>query len=377
MASQLSFTGFAWKNLWRRRLRTMLTLGGIAMGIGAFVALVGFSRAFEHEWLRMYQGSGIDIAVVQTSFLNSSLDQSLESRIRSIPAVGQVVPMIVNMIDLTPDVNALVYGWRADSYELDSLKIASGHRFRDGQPEVLLGNLLADNLRKKAGDTLPIQGTIFTVTGIYQGASALEAGAVIMPLDQMQIIASMQGKVTAFHVRLRPAPSGEAQEEYVKRIGAQIEALMPGARAVPAAERAANNQLVGLAHSVAWGTSSIALLVGILGIANTMAMSVFERTREIGILRALGWKGRHVILLILTEATALGLAGGLLGIGVGWAGLRLLSAMPQTASIMSASVSPLHLLESLFIAVASGLVAGAYPAWRGARLSPVEALRYE
>ncbi len=54
MANQLSFTGFAWKNLWCRRLRTLLTLGGIAMAIGAFVALMGFSRAFEHEWLRMY-----------------------------------------------------------------------------------------------------------------------------------------------------------------------------------------------------------------------------------------------------------------------------------------------------------------------------------
>ncbi len=74
-----------------------------------------------------------------------------------------------------------------------------------------------------------------------------------------------------------------------------------------------------------------------------MAMSVFERTREIGILRALGWKGRHVILLILAEATALGFAGGLLGIGVGWGALRLLSTLPQTASIVSASVSPLHL----------------------------------
>ena len=152
---------------------------------------------------------------------------------------------------------------------------------------------------------------------------------------------------------------------------------MPGIRAVPAAERAANNQLVDLAHSVAWGTSAIALLIGILGIANTMAMSVFERTREIGILRALGWKGRHVILLILTEATALGFAGGLLGIGMGWGALRLLSTLPQTASIVSASVSPLHLFESLIIAIASGLLAGAYPAWRGARLSPVEALRYE
>ena len=156
-----------------------------------------------------------------------------------------------------------------------------------------------------------------------------------------------------------------------------LKPLCPVLAPYPAAERAANNQIVALAHSVAWGTSAIALLIGILGIANTMAMSVFERTREIGILRALGWKGRHVILLILAEATALGFVGGLLGIAVGWGGLRLLSALPQTASIVSASVSPFHLLESLVIAIASGLLAGAYPAWRGARLSPVEALRYE
>jgi putative ABC transport system permease protein len=152
---------------------------------------------------------------------------------------------------------------------------------------------------------------------------------------------------------------------------------VPGVHADPAADRAANNQLVVLAHSVAWGTSSIALLIGIFGIANTMAMSVFERTHEIGVLRALGWKGGHVILLILGEATALGFVGGLLGIAAGWGALRLLSALPQSASIVSASVSPVHLLESLGIAIASGIAAGAYPAWRGARLSPVEALRYE
>jgi putative ABC transport system permease protein len=117
--------------------------------------------------------------------------------------------------------------------------------------------------------------------------------------------------------------------------------------------------------------------MGILGIANTMAMSVFERTREIGILRALGWKRSSVMLLIQTEAVVLGLAGGFLGLGVGWGTLRLLAALPQTASIVSASVSPLHLLQALGIAIVSGLVAGAIPAWRGAHLSPVEALRHD
>ena len=377
MASQLSFTGFAWKNLWRRRLRTLLTLGGIAMAIGAFVGLVGFSRSFEHEWLRMYLSSGTDIAVVQQTFLNTSMDESAGVKLKALPVVAQATPMILNLMDLTPEVNALAYGWKADSYEFDSLQIVSGRRFRDGQPEVMLGDLLAGNLHKNAGDTLEIQGSPFTVAGVYHGGSALEAGAVILPIDQMQQLGSLQGKVTAFHVRLKPSPPGEAPDQYLKRAQAEIEAALPGLRAVPAAERASNNQIVLLAHAAAWGTSSIAMLIGILGIANTMAMSIFERTREIGILRALGWKGRHVILLILTEATALGFAGGLLGIAVGWGALRLLSTLPQTASIVSASVSPLHLFESLIIAIASGLLAGAYPAWRGARLSPVEALRYE
>ncbi len=377
MATQLSFTGFAWKNLRRRRLRTLLTLCGITMGIGAFVALVGFSRSFEQEWLRLYQSSGTDIAVLESSLFNSSIDESLGPKIKALPEVAAVSPLVFNLIDLTPDVNALVYGWTADSYEMDALHFTSGTRFRAGQPEVVLGDLLAQNLNKKIGDSIIILGETFTITGIFHGGTALETGAVIMPLDQMQNISSRQGKVTAFHVRLRPTPVGESYEHYVARVQAEIDALEPSIRAEPAVERASNNQIVDIAHSVAWGTSSIALLIGIVGIANTMAMSVFERTREIGILRALGWKGRHVILLILTEAAGLGMAGGLLGIVVGLGALWILSIMPETASVVSISVSPVHLVESLLIAIGSGLVAGAYPAWRGARLSPVEALRYE
>lgn len=377
MASQLSFIGFAWKNLWRRRLRTLLTLCGIAMAIGAFVGLVGFSRSFEREWLRMYLSSGTDIAVVQQTFLNTSMDESAGVKLKALPTVRQATPMILNLMDLTQDVNALAYGWKADSYEFESLQFVSGRRFRDGQPEVILGDLLAGSLNKKPGDTLEIQGSPFAVSGIYHGGSALEAGAVILPLDQMQKLGSLEGKVTAFHVRLKPAPAGESPEQYLKRAQAQIEAALPGLRAVPAAERASNNQLVLLAHAAAWGTSSIALLIGILGIANTMAMSVFERTREIGILRALGWKRGRILLLIQTEAAVLGFSGGILGIAVGWGALRLLSALPQTASIVSASFPLLLLAEALGIAVLAGLVAGAIPAWRGAHLSPVEALRHE
>lgn len=347
------------------------------MAVGAFVGLVGFSNGFENEWLRIYSSSGTDMTVIRGTFLNTSMDESAGATLKSLPLVAQAAPVIYNLMDLTPEVNALVYGWEADSYEFDSMQILSGRPFRDGHQEVMLGDLLSEELKKKAGDVLEIQGTPFTVCAIYHGGSGLQADAVIMPLDQLQELSSLQGKVSTFDLRLRPAPAGEAQEHYVKRAQEQIETALPGLRAIPAAERAHNNQFVELAHASAWGTSSIALLIGILGIANTMAMSVFERTREIGILRALGWNRWQVLILIQLEAAILGLGGGIVGVALGWFALHLLAALPQTASIVSAGIPTLLLAEAVGIAILAGLIAGALPAWRAAKLSPVEALRHD
>jgi len=374
---QLSFAGFAWRNVWRRRLRTALTLGGIGMGIGAFVALVGFSRSFEHAWLEMYENAGTDLAVVQKTFLNTSVDESAGAVLRGIPQVARAAPMIINMMAVSPEVNTLVYGWKADTFEFSALNILQGRKFQDGQQEVMLGELLAGSLNKKVGDTLDLQGSTFRVVGIFRSGSALEDGAIIMPLDQMQGLSEMQGKVTAYHVRLKAAPAGVTAEQWRQEAENAVEKDLPGLRAVPAAQRAANNQLVILAHAAAWGTSLIALLVAALGIANTMAMSVFERTKEIGVLRAMGWSRRRVMALILVEAGALGLAGGVTGLLLGWGALHVLGALPQTASIASTTLPVATLLEGLLMAVLVGVLAGSVPAWHGAQLSPVEALRHE
>ena len=374
---QLSFAGFAWRNVWRRRLRTALTLGGIGMGIGAFVALVGFSRSFEHAWLEMYENAGTDLAVVQKTFLNTSVDESAGAVLRGIPQVARAAPMIINMMAVSPEMNTLVYGWKADTFEFSALNILQGRKFQDGQQEVMLGELLAGSLNKKVGDTLDLQGSTFRVVGIFRSGSALEDGAIIMPLDQMQGLSEMQGKVTAYHVRLKAAPAGVTAEQWRQEAENAVEKDLPGLRAVPAAQRAANNQLVILAHAAAWGTSLIALLVAALGIANTMAMSVFERTKEIGVLRAMGWSRRRVMALILVEAGALGLAGGVTGLLLGWGALHVLGALPQTASIASTTLPVATLLEGLLMAVLVGVLAGSVPAWHGAQLSPVEALRHE
>jgi putative ABC transport system permease protein len=236
--------------------------------------------------------------------------------------------------------------------------------------------VLAQDLRKKVGDWLDIQGARFRVVGIYHGASALEADAVVMPLNRLQQLSSMQGEVSTVDLRLRPAPRGESEERYLKQAQSQIEAALPGVRAVPAAERASDNQFVKLAEASAWGTSSLALLIGIVGIANTMVMAVYERTREIGTLRALGWRREQILALIELEAATLGLGGGFLGLVLGWGALRLLATLPKTASLVSGSLGWPVVAEALGIAVLAGLIAGALPAWRAGRLSPVNALRH-
>jgi putative ABC transport system permease protein len=377
MATSLSLTGFVWKNLQRRRLRTLLTLCGIGMAVGAFVGLVGFSRSFEQQWLQMYSSSRTDIAVIRGTFLNTSLDESATDKLKTLPFVAQAAPAIFDEMDLSPDVNALVYGWQASGYELDALQVLSGRRFRDGQPEVMLGDLLAEDLKKKPGDTLEIQGTQFTVTCVYHGASALEADAVVMPLDQLQQLSSVQGKVSTIDVRLRPAPRGETWDHYLKRARSEIEAALPGIRALPAAERATDNQFVRLAEASAWGTSTLALLIGILGIANTMVMSVFERTQEIGTLRALGWTRWQVLALIELESAALGLCGGIFGLLLGRSALRVMASLPQTAIFVTDAVGWPLLAQAMGIALLAGLIAGALPAWRAGQLSPVDALRHD
>jgi len=252
MASQLTFAGFAWKNLWRRRLRTLLTLGGIGMAIGAFVALVGFSRSFEHEWMRLYSSSGIDIAVVDKTFLNTSVDASLEGRLHAVPVVSQASPH--GLQPHRPDAGSQRAGfWLARRLlRARCPHLYFGRRFENGKPEVLLGDALAGSMRKAVGDKIEIQGSTFTVVGIYHGGTALEAGAVIMPIDQLQQLSSLQGKVSGFHVRLRPAPPGEPEAAYLKRAQKEIEAALPGLNAQLASERASNNQFVTLAHAVAW-----------------------------------------------------------------------------------------------------------------------------
>ena len=125
---------------------------------------------------------------------------------------------------------------------------------------------------------------------------------------------------------------------------------------------------------MSWSTSLLAITVGILGVMNTMLMTVFERTHEIGILLAVGWKRSRIVSMVLCESALLGLLGGFVGVALGVLGIWLLEQTTAVRSLLEPNLSPKLMGVSIAIAVVVGVISGVYPGWRSSRLSPTLAL---
>jgi putative ABC transport system permease protein len=126
---------------------------------------------------------------------------------------------------------------------------------------------------------------------------------------------------------------------------------------------------------MSWGTSLLAVVVGVLGVMNTMLMTVFERTHEICILLALGWRRGRIIRMVLWESALIGLFGGVAGVLIGAVGVKVLGRMPAIRGLLEPDLSLNLLMVSVAIAITVGVISGLYPAWRSSRLAPSRALR--
>ena len=247
----------------------------------------------------------------------------------------------------------------------------SGRLPRDAaEPAVVLGRVAADILRKKVGDTVQIETQEFPVVGIVDSDAMVESGAIILALEQLQAATGNEGKANFVNIRLTP---GTTSEE-VQRLCARIKAVFPAGRATVASEVVSGSQGFRMARAMSWGTSLLAVIVGIFGVMNTMLMTVFERTHEIGILLALGWRRGRIVRMILWESALLGLLGGVAGVGLGALALRLLQHAPAIRGLLEPDADARLLATAVAIAVVVGVVSGLYPAWRSSRLAPSLAL---
>jgi putative ABC transport system permease protein len=382
----MRFYQFILKNVLQRKARSALTMVGVAVAVMAVVALVGIADGFESSFRELYERRGVDLIVVRagsSEHLSSSIPEQVGEQLRRLPGVRAVSPGLMDVVSF-PEANLAsvpVQGWAPDSFLFDSLKMLDGRRVDTGDDKgVMLGMILARNLGKKPGDTLEIASQLFTVVGVFESFNHLENGSAVMLLSALQTLMDRPHQVTGFQVVVENAPDKKA---LIEKVRLEIESLRSpqgrlwGIAATPTRDYVSSTSQIRMAQAMAWMTSIIALIIGAVGVLNTMIMSVFERTREIGILRAIGWRKSRVVRLVLYESLMLSVLGA--GVGIGSAVLltRALTWWPLVNGLIKGDVAPAVMVQGFFIALAVGLIGGAYPAYRGAYLLPTEALRHE
>lgn len=369
----MTFLTIVFRGLLRRPVRTLLTLVGISIGIAAVVALVGISRGFETSWTKGMQTRGTDIVVnsMGSSITPKPFDATAADRIKAVPGVAMTASLLVDFMSVETADMMIVSAREWGAFNWSNLKIVQGRMPKDANEKaVVLGTNAAEVLKKKIGDPLQLETEELSVVGIVDGGAVVENGAVILSLPLLQKITGNEGRISVVDVHAKEGMS----EEEIQKLCEQINVVVPEAKATAAAAHIRNSQAFKMINAMSWGTSLLAVLVGVLGVTNTMLMTVFERKQEICILMAIGWRRIRIIRMILWESALLGLFGGIFGVFLGLVGVRFLEKAPAIRGLLAPDLTVGLMLMSVAIAVVVGVLSGLYPAWRSSRLSPSQAL---
>jgi ABC-type antimicrobial peptide transport system permease subunit len=359
------------KNLIRRPMRSLLTLLGIAIGVATVVSLGAMAQGMMKNYGSVV-GLSNDLLVAQANAFDvaySSLDAELEQRLAAVPGVDEVDPGVYGWIVTDEMPFFLVFGYHPGSTAMAHYRITEGKPVT-GPRQIAIGRRAADSLKKGIGSTLRLFGVPYEIVGIYETGQALEESGGTVVLEDAQTITQKTRKVSLFQVGVRKGTD-------LTQVMARIEALEKDLAVSKSSEYDASQQWSQYLQGFAWGIAAIAILIGGLGMMNAMVMSVLERTREIGTLRAVGWSRRRVVTLILGETVVLSLIGGLVGIALGVGLTELAANAPGIGGMMEGVYSTGIFIQGLLTALCLGVLGGAYPAWVAANLLPVEALRYE
>jgi ABC-type antimicrobial peptide transport system permease subunit len=369
--SKFHFGGIALRNIFRQRTRTVLTTLAIGVGVGLVVTLGGMADGMVAQLGTMGSKSGeLTITEAKASDMGlAAIDDRVGRWTAGLPEVEYVSGLLFGVATIPGTPYFLVFGIEPTSFAIRHFAITEGDRIR-GSKEMLLGRIAAKNLKKKVGDTLQVVGATYRVVGIYETGTGYEDAGGVIPLVETQRAFKKPNQVSFFMVKLKDPAKAD-------RVRAQIEARWSQVAVSKSTEFAEKTNDMQTFRSMASALSFLSILIGGVGIMNAMLMSVFERTREIGTLRALGWRRRRVVGMIVSESVALaflsGIAGILLGVGLG----NLIAMEPTMGAWLKGEYSFRLFAQAIGIALVLGGIGALYPAWRAANLSPIEALRYE
>lgn len=373
----MHFSTIIFKNLLRRPTRSLLTMIGIAIGIGAVVALTSVAWGFQKSWEKTYSARGTDLVVtkvvsqspVPTPFKSTIMDQLPENDI-----VLSKAGLLTDLMGIENTPALLIFGWELNSFLWNHLKLIDGTWPESNESkEVVLGYMAAEMLDKKVGDPIQLDFYEFKVSGIFESPSLMENGAVILSLAQMQEVTEQEGEINFINFKLKPSVT----ESEIDQLKHDLKTQLAGFNAFSAGEIAQNNTAIQMAKAMSWATCVIALIVGAVGVTNTILMSIFERLHEIGILLAIGWKRSRILLMIVLESVMLSIAGGVIGVAGGIIAVKLMQNTSWMKGKIEGEISLQLVILAMFVALFLGFFGGLYPAYRGSRFEPMEALRHE
>ncbi|MFC1939504.1 ABC transporter permease [Chloroflexota bacterium] len=404
------------RSLAANKLRSSLTMLGIIIGVGAVITLMAVGRGAQAEISDTFEDLGSNLLTVipstaedaglaGMSYAMSTLTLTLDDvealkRVRSAEAI---IPANENMVEVIADgekKTSIIHGSTPGYQQVYNYSIASGQFISDRNVAVrdtvlVLGNGVAEELfgsDDPVGKKVKVKGIRFTVIGVLA-----PKGGAIMGFSMDDVVVT---PITTFQTRLftqRTATGDDAiQSIAVKVVSAdlmdetkdEIEYILRRHHRLATDEKndfsiISMEQMLGMIQQVMGiftvllgAIASISLLVGSIGIMNIMLVSVTERTREIGIRKAVGAKRRDILLQFLVEAAMLSLAGGGVGISGGWLVSILISQLDFGGFTLRAVVSPDIVILATSVSIIIGLVSGIYPAMRAARLNPIDALHY-
>lgn len=365
------------KNLFRRKGRTFLTLISIAIGVAAIIALGAMAEGMRAGYTSMARGSQADLVLTQSEAMDvtmSGIEDAVGEQLESWPEVAKVDGMLMGNVQTEDSPFFYIFGYDPEGFAIEHFRVVEGQMLDEvrrvrGKP-MLLGKSAAENMGKEVGDTLHITGGTFRIVGIYETGDAFEEAAAVIPAREAQTLLLQPHRVSLYYVRLR-----EPDDE--ERLRLRVERYLPDLTLSSTSEFADRQEIIKYLAGFAWGIAALAVVIGGVGMMNTLFMSVFERTREIGLLRAVGWRRDQVMRLILGESLIFALLGGLLGTGLGVAGVYLLRGSDTSFGAYGGQFTPQLFVQAYVTVVVLGLVGGLYPAWWASRLLPLEALRYE
>lgn len=372
----------AFFNLFRNKARTALSALGIVIGVAAIISMVSVVDGFFSDVTNAIgQIQGINVMQVGVPPIYSQIDESLGEKIASISGVSVVVPQIQGPIGLIDGKQLGIGGTQLIGIDFAKQKqarasgvqgkIVDGREIRAGEKGVaVIGKLLRDDFDKFVGQKIEINNHDLLVVGVYETSSELLNSAVLVPIsDARTILEFPSGKVTAFSVELH-------NPENIDRVVDVVNFRFSGENIRAASSSDISGQfgdILGSFRLLVVAVAAISAVVAGVGIINTMLMSVLERFKEIGALKAVGWANSDIMAMILVESVLLGVFGAVAGIVLG----VLVSFAVSSAVGITTLVTPVLLAEVFVFAVSLGIAGGLYPAYIASKMDPVEALRAE